>query len=49
MERTARIYQTLESIITASKSRGITTAQAANQLAEERITSVRKVRKGYLE
>ena len=49
MEKTARIYQTLESIIAASRSRGITTAQAANQLAEERITSVRKVRKGYLE
>lgn len=49
MEKTARIYQTLESIIAASKSHGITTAQAANRLAEERINSVRKVRKGYLE
>ncbi len=48
-ERTARIYGTMQDIIAASKSGGITTAQAANRLAEERIDSVRKVRKGYLE
>ena len=48
-ERTARIYGTMQDIIAASKSDGITTAQAANRLAEERIASVRKVRTGYLE
>ena len=47
-ERTGRIYDTLQQIIEIARSRGITTAQAADRLAEERIEAVRKVKHIYL-
>ena len=47
-EKTARIYETIEQIIAISKKEGITTANAADRLAEKRIESVRQVRKIYL-
>ena len=47
-ERTGRIYDTLQQIIEIARSRGITTAQAADRLAEERIGAVRRVRRIYL-
>ena len=47
-EKTARIYDTMQRVIAASKREGITTARAADRLAEERINASRKVRRGYV-
>lgn len=47
-EKTARIYENTQRVIAISKKEGISTAQAADHLAEERIAAVRKVRKVYL-
>ena len=41
-EKTGRIYETMEQVIAISKQQGITTAAAADRLAEERIERVRK-------
>ena len=46
-ERTARIYDTLQQVISTARSRDITTAQAADRLAEERIAAVRAVKRIY--
>lgn len=48
MEKTARIYETTQRVIAISKREGISTARAADHLAEERISAMRKVRKVYL-
>ena len=40
-EKTSRIYETMEQVIAISKQQGITTAAAADRLAEERIERVR--------
>ena len=48
LEKTARIYDTMEQVISMAKSQEITTAQAADRLAEERIEQARRVRKIYL-
>jgi leucine dehydrogenase len=40
-EKVARIYDTIESVIYLAKNEGITTARAADRLAEERITAKR--------
>ena len=47
-EKTARIYNTMEQVISTAKSQKITTAQAANRLAEQRIEQARGVRRIYL-
>ena len=47
-EKTARIYNTMEQVISIAKNQEITTAQAADRLAEERIEQARKVRRIYL-
>ena len=47
-EKTARIYNTMEQVISTAKNQEITTAQAADHLAEERIEQTRKVRRIYL-
>ena len=47
-EKTARIYENTQRIIAISKREGISTARAADHLAEERIAAMRKVRKVYL-
>ncbi|MBI4299093.1 MAG: Glu/Leu/Phe/Val dehydrogenase [Chloroflexi bacterium] len=47
-EKTARIYDTMERVIFTAKKEEITTAKAADRLAEERINSVKKVRKIYI-
>ena len=47
VEKTARIYDTIEQVIAISKKSDISTARAANKLAEERIASVKKVRNSY--
>ena len=44
LEKTGRIYGTMTRIIDTSKSQGITTAKAADRLAEERIEQTRNVR-----
>ena len=43
-EKTERIYEIMGRVIAVSKGEEITTAKAADHLAEERIASVRKVR-----
>ena len=48
MEKTSRIYETMERVISTSKKEGITTALAADRIAEERIQRVRGVRRIYL-
>ncbi|MBI2846326.1 MAG: Glu/Leu/Phe/Val dehydrogenase [Chloroflexi bacterium] len=48
MEKTGRIYNTLEQIFAISKAEGISTAKAADRLAEERIQHARRVRHIYL-
>ncbi len=47
-EKTARIYENTQRVIAISKKQGISTALAADQLAEERIAAIRKVRRVYL-
>ncbi|MDE2860527.1 MAG: Glu/Leu/Phe/Val dehydrogenase [Chloroflexota bacterium] len=47
-ERTGRIYDTLQQVMDTARSRDITTAQAADRLAEERIEAVRRVKRIYL-
>ncbi len=47
-EKTARIYDTVQRLIDLSKRNGISTARAADRLAEERLDGVRKVRKGRM-
>ena len=44
-EKTSRIYETMERVIHASKEEGITTALAANHIAEERIRRLRGIRR----
>ncbi len=44
LEKTGRIYDTVTRIIDISKSQGITTAEAADRLAEERLEQARNVR-----
>ena len=44
-EKTARIHETTERVIHLAKKESISTARAADRLAEERIAAVRKVRK----
>ena len=47
-EKTSRIYETMQQVVSLSKKEGISTARAADRLAEERIAAARKVRKVYL-
>ena len=47
-ERVGRIYEKLQDVIRNARSGDITTAQAADRLAEERIEAVRKVKHIYL-
>jgi leucine dehydrogenase len=47
-EKTAQIYDTMDKVIYMAKSSVITTAQAADLLAEERIAAMRKVKGIYL-
>ena len=46
-ERTERIYETMARVIAISKQEEIPTSKAADRLAEERLTSVRKVKNIY--
>ena len=48
IEKASRIFDTVEQVISMAKTRGITTAKAADLLAEERIHSVRKARQLFL-
>ncbi|MBI4282420.1 MAG: Glu/Leu/Phe/Val dehydrogenase [Chloroflexi bacterium] len=48
LEKTARIYDTVERVIYLARTEGITTARAADRLAEERIAAMRRVRGIYL-
>ena len=48
MEKTAGIYDTITRLIDLSKTEGITTAQAADHIAEERIAAMRRVKGIYL-
>ena len=47
VEKTTRIYETMERVIHTARTQGITTARAADRLAEERIEQMRKVRRSY--
>ncbi len=47
-EKTARIYENTQRVIAISKRDGLSTARAADHLAEERIAAMRKVRRVYL-
>ena len=47
-EKVARIYDTVNRVIYLARTNGITTAQAADRLAEERIAAMRKVKRIYL-
>jgi leucine dehydrogenase len=47
-EKTARIHETVERVFTISKRDHISTAAAADRLAQERLQAVRRVRKVYL-
>ncbi|MBI4297039.1 MAG: Glu/Leu/Phe/Val dehydrogenase [Chloroflexi bacterium] len=49
LDRVKGIYHTMEQVLARAKSQGITTAQAADLLAEERIQSVRHIKKLYFE
>ncbi len=44
MERVARIYDTMTRVIETSESQGIATALAADRIAEERISTMRRVK-----
>jgi len=46
-EKTERIYEIITQVIARSKSEEVPTACAADRLAEERVSSVRKVKKIY--
>ena len=46
-EKTERIYEIMDRVIAISKSEEIPTAQAADRLAEDRINSVRGIRRVY--
>ncbi len=46
--RVAEIYFTMERVISLAKSKGISTAKAADRLAEERIEEAKRVKKIYL-
>ena len=48
LEKVARIYDTIESVIRLAGANDITTAQAADRLAEDRIASMRRVKGIYL-
>ena len=48
LEKVARIYDTVERVIYQARTSGITTAQAADRLAEERIAAMRRVKGIYL-
>ena len=48
LEKAARIFDTMQQVIHTAKTQGITTAQAADRLAEKRLASVRKMRNIYL-
>ncbi|MBF8267953.1 MAG: Glu/Leu/Phe/Val dehydrogenase [Dehalococcoidia bacterium] len=48
LEKTAHIYDTVERVISMAKTEGITTAQAADRLVEERIAAMRRVKGIYL-
>ena len=48
-EKTERIYEIMDRVIQVSKTEEIPTAQAADKLAEERLASVRAIRKIYRE
>lgn len=48
-EKTARIYATMQRVITLARAEGVSTARAAERLAEERIHQVRQVRRVHLE
>lgn len=47
MDMTSKVYETMTNVIAKSKADGVTTAEAADRLAEERIESVRNVRNVY--
>ena len=47
-ERVGRIYETLHDVIRIARTGDITTAQAADRLAEERIEAVRRVKHIFL-
>lgn len=47
-EKVARIYDTVTKVIDLSRTNGITTAQAADRLAEERIAAMRGVKGIYV-
>lgn len=47
-EKTARIYDTMQQIIATANNQKITTVQAANRLAENRIEQARRIRRIYL-
>ena len=46
-EKTERIYEIMDRVITISKSEEIPTAKAADRLAEDRLDSVRRIRRVY--
>ena len=46
-EKTERMYDIITGVIARSKSEEVPTASAADRMAEERVTSVRKVKKIY--
>jgi leucine dehydrogenase len=46
-EKTERIYETMDRVIAISKVEEITTGEAADRLAEDRLKSVRGIRKIY--
>jgi leucine dehydrogenase len=47
-EKTERIYESMEQVIRISREEGISTAQAADRLAEERLNSVRRIKRIYI-
>ena len=47
LDMTSRVYQTIADVIARSKADRVTTAEAANRLAEARIESVRSVKTVY--
>ena len=47
-EKTAQIYDTMDRVIYVAQAEGITTAQSADRLAEERIAAMRKLKGIYL-
>ena len=45
---TERIYETTQRVIAMARDKDITTAEAANRLAKERLESVRKAKHIYI-